>query len=141
MVSGWRSRPIERRTMKLATKIITIPTILAIAAVLGIWLQTNPSPGDHYVLSATWFPSVMPKNNQVSIVVSVNGMPSRPILRHLSPWGDTMFAQPGSVVTVTAVSNHESTELLDCMIMRNNRSIGAGAHDKINGPGTVTCQS
>lgn len=127
--------------MSLRTKLITYPTILAIAVVLGIWLQTSPNGDDRYVLSVTWSPAALPMGQVVSFMVSVDGFTlSRPS-RRLSPWSETMSAAPGVEVVLTAVSNYSGTQMLDCMIMRNSRSIGPKAHDKRDSPGTVTCSS
>ena len=125
--------------MKIVTRIITIPTILALAAVLGIWLQTTSKSDNNYVLSVTWRPTALPGQNKVRILASVDGVPMISRERRISPWGETMTATPGAAVSLTAEAGHQSIQLLDCMILVNGRSVPGDGHKNILHPGTVTC--
>lgn len=124
--------------MSIKTKLITYPTLAILAVVAAIGFQANNSD-DNYVLSVKWSPPAMPQHNEVTIVISVDGFPLPPIRRRLSPWGETMTAAPGAIVKLRATANHPVTELLDCIIMRNGRSVGGGGYDKRTGAGFVEC--
>lgn len=123
--------------MSLRNKLITVPTIIILAVVTGIWLQATSD--DNYVLSVTWRPSALPMRQSVSITVTVDGYPLISRKPRVSPWGETMTAAPGVVVGLTAVSHFQAIEFIDCMIMRNGRSVPGDAHKSIPGPGGITC--
>lgn len=130
--------------MSIGTKIkvwtTTVAIGLALLLVYGVQDLKNSKDDDNYVLSSKWIPAVIPKNSAVVvIVVSVDGHPLPPVTRRLSPYNETMTAVRGAVITMTVTSSYQGTGMLDCVIMRNGRSVPSGGFDSRPGPGTVRC--
>lgn len=126
----------------------TVIALIVVAAVGFAYLgngnaepQPTASPGgDSYMISVKWHPSVMPIHSDVIIVVTVSGWPSGP--RHkvrVSPYGETLVVPAGSWIQVTATSLHPATEYLDCIILKNGRSVLSTGFDSIKHAGTVKC--
>lgn len=131
--------------MSLKSKIITIPTIVILLASLGLWYghrdvarETSGNKDDHFLLSVKWKPEVLSIQSPVHITFTVDGVPFKRI-RHVSPWGETMHAEPGVKVVLTARTAHPSTFFLDCIIMKNARSVPGTGYMKIETPGMVEC--
>jgi len=128
----------------MRTKLIGIPTLavtLAVAAIGFTMLDQGREDDDNYVLSSKWDPGAMALHNDVKITVTVDGIPLVQRSRRLSPWGETLTAAKGSTVVLRAVSAHPATQFLDCIIMRNGRSVPSTGFDSIHGPGSVECQA
>jgi hypothetical protein len=142
--------------MKLGTK-MTIGTVVALIVVvagMNAWQdlgeptgdpKSDPKPtsssrsDDNVVLSVTWAPTSMPLHRDVEVLVKVDGVALIVAHRRTSPWGDTAIVAKGAVVTLVANGISSSIQLLDCMIMRNNKVNQNTGHRKRTGPGTVEC--
>jgi hypothetical protein len=129
--------------MSIGTKIKVWATTAAIGLALlfiyGVQDLGKDGGDDNYVLSSKWMPGVMPMHSDVIITVSVDGFPMPALKRRLSPYSETMTAAKGAVITLTVISSHYRTEFLDCVIMRNGRSVPSGGFDSRPGPGSVRC--
>lgn len=131
--------------MTLTTKIKTVVSIMLIAVVAAYAMHLNPDAfkmntsgdSDNYVLSTTWAPVSM--KYYVHIVVTVDGHRLISKHRNISPWGETMTAAKGAVIIVSAQTHQPTIQTLDCMIMRNGKSVPSTGFDKITGPGRVQC--
>lgn len=134
-----------RRTMSLMTRVKTVTGIIVVAVVAAVAIHVNPQAfkvttggdDDNYVLSVTWFPTALSHNTK--IVVTVDGVPVITKNQRISPWGRTMVAAKGAPVVLIATSHLQALQSIDCMIMRNGKSVPGGGHARIPGPGTVTC--
>lgn len=131
--------------MKLRHKIITIPTVIAVLAVLAIYhnspVDTVGRRDSNYVLSVTWNPPVMPKIEPTLITVSVDGFPLPAWKRSLSPWSHTMTAAPDVVVTLVGMNLNLSITDIDCMIMKDGKVHMPKGAMKIHRAGEVVCVS
>lgn len=130
--------------MKLMTRVKATMVALALVAAFGVWafgngVGTRVGQDDNYVLSVKWSPHALPGTTFVRIVVSVDGHALPPWTRRLSPWGETMTAEKGATIRLTATSHYENTQLLDCIIMRNGKSIPSTGFDSRDTPGKVDC--
>lgn len=132
--------------MSLMTRVKTVTGIIAVALVAAVAMHVNPQAfkvttgdDDLYVLSVTWFPTALTHNTK--IIVTVDGVPMISKNQRISPWGRTMAAAKGAPVVLTATSNLQALQSIDCMIMRNGRSVPGGGYARITMPGTVTCQA
>lgn len=133
--------------MSLMTKAKTVTGIIVVAAVAAYAMHVNPQAfkvttggdDDNYVLSVTWFPTALTHNTK--IIVTVDGVPVISRNRRISPWGETMVAVKGAPVVLTATSHLQALQSIDCMIMRNGKSVPGGGHARITVPGTVTCRA
>lgn len=132
--------------MSLMTKVKTVTGIIVVALVAAVAMHVNPQAfkvttgdDDLYVLSVTWFPTALTHNTK--IVVTVDGYPLIVKNKRISPWGHTMTAAKGAPVVLTATSHLQALQSIDCMIMRNGRSVPGGGYAKITMPGTVTCRA
>lgn len=133
--------------MSLMTRVKTVTGIIAVALVAAVAMHVNPQAfkvttggdDDNYVLSVTWFPTALTHNTK--IVVTVDGYPLIVKNKRISPWGHTMTAAKGAPVVLIATSHLQALQSLDCMIMRNNRTVPGSGHKKIEGPGTVECSA
>lgn len=129
--------------MTLASKLKT-GTAIAILGILAIWYGVpgatrSFTDDDDYVASVTWRPEVLSIQRPVNIRLSVDGVPLVHKKLHVSPWSQTMTAAPGAQITLSADTVHPSVFRLDCMIMRNGRSVPRTGVDVSEGPGAVTC--
>lgn len=133
--------------MSLMTKVKTVTGIIVVALVAAVAMHVNPSAfkvttgddSDNYVFSVTWHPVNMTHKNH--IVVTVDGFPLIVRDRNLSPWGDTATIAKGAKVKLTASLHTVNLVEMDCMIMRNGKSVPHTGFDKRKGPGTVTCRA
>lgn len=133
--------------MTLLTRVKTVVGIIVVAVVAAYAMHLNPNAfkvntggdDDNYVLSVTWSPISMKHTNR--IVVTVDGIGVIKKYRNLSPWGETMTASKGAVVVLTAELYLSTLQNMDCMIMRNGKSVPSTGYDKITGPGKVTCRA
>lgn len=133
--------------MTLMTRVKTVVGIAVIAVVAAYAMHLNPEAfkvktggdDDNYVLSVTWSPISMKHTNR--IVVTVDGIGVIKKYRNLSPWGETMTASKGAVVVLTAELYLSTLQNMDCMIMRNGKSVPHTGYDKITGPGKVACRA
>jgi hypothetical protein len=131
--------------MTLLTRVKTVVGIIVVAVVAAYAMHLNPEAfkvniggdDDNYVLSVTWAPVSMKHHNK--IVVLVDGYPLISHNRNVSPWGRTMTAAKGVSVVLTAELHMPTLQMMDCMIMRNGKSVPNTGFHKINGPGTVRC--
>jgi hypothetical protein len=131
--------------MSVITKIKVYATGAIILAMLGGFYTltdtTTSTDDDQYTLSSKWIPGVMPIHHEVIITVTVDGYPLISRRRRVSPWMETLAATKGAMVTLTVFSRHPGTGFVDCVIMKNGRSVGMpGGYDTLpGGPGTVKC--
>lgn len=131
--------------MKLMARVKTVTGIIVVAVVAAFAMHVNPQAfkvttggdDDNYVLSVTWFPTALTHNTK--IIVTVDGVPMINRNKRISPWGETMVAAKGAPVVLTATSHLQALQSIDCMIMRNGKSIPGTGHARITKPGTVTC--
>lgn len=131
--------------MTLMTRVKTVVGIIVVAVVAAYAMHLNPEAfkvntggdDDNYVASVTWTPINMTHKNH--IVVTVDGFPLIVRDRGLSPWGATFVAAKGAPVVLTATLHTFNLQMMDCMIMRNGKSVPNTGFHKINGPGTVRC--
>jgi len=124
--------------MSVRSKIGSAATALALIAVVGIWTQARESD-DNYVLGSKWSPESLPAQLPVMITISIDGYPLTTRIRRQSPYQETMTAAPGALITLTVTSEHPSIFFMDCIIMRNGRSVPSGGYNTIPHPGTVKC--
>jgi hypothetical protein len=114
---------------------------LTLAVPVVLWYgTTGNNEADNYVLSMKWSPATLPPGKIVLITVTVDGFPlidQRP--KRQSPFNETMTAAKGAVIVLTGVSNYGNTQMIDCIIMRNGRSVPSGGFDSMEGPGPVKC--
>lgn len=131
--------------MTLMTRVRAVTGILMVMVLAAFAAHVNPSAfsvsgnsdDDNYVLSVTWYPTAL--THKTKIIVTVEGTPILSKHQRISPWGQTMTAAKGVVVELTATSHLQVVQEMDCMIMRNGRSVPGGGHARIKGPGTVRC--
>ena len=127
----------------MLTKIkIWATSLLVLGALAGWYTTAGVNQADHddnYVLSSKWEPSVLSPQLPALITISVNGAPLPTITRRLSPYHETMTATKGAMVTLTVTSAYPSIFFMDCVIMRNGRSVPSGGFDTIGHAGTVKC--
>lgn len=119
--------------MKLATAAST--AILALG--VGVLYQARDSD-DNYSLSVLWKPSVLSPQNPVDIRVTVDGVQIIGRTRHLSPWHETMTAEPGAAVILTAVTSHPSVFRMECTILVGGKVPSTG-FNAIVSAGAVKC--
>lgn len=132
--------------MSVISRVKTVTSIIVVAAVAAYAMHVNPQAfkvttgdDDLYVLSVTWFPTALTHNTK--IIVTVDGVPMISRNKRISPWGETMAAAKGAPVVLTATSHLQALQSIDCMIMRNGRSVPDGGYARITEPGTVTCRA
>jgi hypothetical protein len=135
--------------VSVVTKVKMYGTLIALIMVTAIGFQfinnpkgpsTRNNKDDNYVLSVKWDPPVLSIQLPVLITAKVDGVPVVPLKAlHVSPWGLTMTAEPGAAIELVASSAHPGTSHLDCIIMRNGRSVPGGGYDSVPGPGNVRC--
>jgi hypothetical protein len=73
------------------------------------------------------------------IEVTVDGHPVIIKDQRVSPWGTTMTAAKGATVKLVATVWVSSVDYVDCVIMRNNRSVPRTGFDSRQSPGQVVC--
>jgi len=114
---------------------------LILAMPVALWYgTTGNNDADNYVLSMKWHPETLPPGRAVIITVTVDGYPIiKDRHKRQSPFSETMTAAKGAVVVLTGVSNYGNTQMIDCIIMRNGRSVPSGGFDSMQGPGPVKC--
>ena len=130
--------------MSVITKIKAYATMMAVIATLGAWYTVTDTTNDDesLLLSSKWDPAVLPLQREMLINITLDGiaMPTR--RRRLSPYSETILAAKGVRVVFTVTSIHPRMEFIDCIILRNGKSIN---HDKgfdsIGGPGMVRCEA
>lgn len=133
--------------MSLMTRIKTVTGIIVVALVAAVAMQLNPEAfkvntggdDDNYVFSVTWQP-VNP-THKTRVEVTVDGATLMIREPRLSPWGATAIIAKGAKVELTAALYLTSLQKMDCMIMRNGKSVPHTGFDKREGPGTVTCRA
>ena len=124
-------------------KLVFSMMLIAVVAAYAMHLDPNAfkvntgGDSDNYVLSVTWAPVSM--KYYTHIVVTVDGHRIISKHRNISPWGVTMTATKGAVIILTAQTHQPTIQTLDCMIMRNGKSVPSTGFDKITGPGRVQC--
>ena len=127
----------------ILTKIKMWATSLLVLGLFAAWYNTvgvnQASHDDNYVLSSKWDPPVLNTQTPALITVSVDGAPLSTRRRHLSPYQETMTAAKGALVTLTVTSADHHIIFMDCVIMRNGRSVPSGGFDTIGHAGTVKC--
>lgn len=126
------------------TKLRMVAGIVVLAVVAAYAMHLNPdafkvSTGedDNYVLSVTWRPVNM--THKTNIMVKVDGATMINTSKRVSPWGETMTAVKGVRVELTASLYLLVLQEMDCMIMRNGKSVPSTGYMKITSPGVVTC--
>lgn len=132
--------------MSVITKVKAVFGIIVVAAVAAVAMHLNPSAfkvntggdDDNFVFSVTWSP--INSTHKTMIEVKVDGVTLMIREPRLSPWGETAIIAKGAEVKLTAALYMMNLQLLDCVIMVNNK-VPRGAQNKIEGPGVVTCQA
>ena len=131
--------------MSVIARIKTVTGIIVVAAVGAVAMHLNPSAfkvntggdDDNYVLSVTWSP--INSTHKTTIEVTVDGGTLMVREPRLSPWGHTAVIAKGAQVKLTAALYMTNLQRLDCMIMRNGRSVPRTGFHVIHTPGVVTC--
>lgn len=128
--------------MGIGTKMKVGASTAALLLAAAVVTTTREELRDNrYLLSSKWAPGVMPIHNDIRVEVKVDGVTVMVRKRRLSPWSETLTAAAGAVVKMTAVSVHPSTQLLDCIILVNGRTVPGTGFDQRTSVGTVTCQA
>lgn len=123
----------------------TKSALLGVALLAGVFavgtIATKTSNDDSYVLSVKWEPAALRVGMAVDINVTVDGVPLIKKKQRISPWGDTLTAEKGAKVVLTAGGLQDNITLIDCIILRNGRSIPSTGFDSIPHPGSVRCEA
>ena len=107
--------------------------------------QIRPSPAvsrnsdERWLLAVKWEPGVLSIQHPVNITASVDGVPLVSKRLHVSPWSETMSTAPGATVKLVASTSHPSVFHMDCILMRDGKTIPSTGYDSIKVPGQVVC--
>ena len=141
-------RATDWRKVSLASKaktaLSTMIGLVLVAVVATVWTTTKEpacSRSNNLVLSVKWNPEVLSIQLPVRITVTVDGTPMVRRTKHISPWGETMTACHDAVVILRATTGHPSVFWLDCIILRDGRTIDGRGYDSLKGPGRIECRS
>jgi len=122
--------------MTLKSKLITVPTVLALAvvAIVGFQATKIKKPGDSnfMILSVTFLPTR--RTEVVKIIWSASDGRKGGDTPTISPWAKSLVVKRGTMVTVAAL--HTSGDRLTCTITRNE--ILADSKSTVL-PGQVAC--
>jgi hypothetical protein len=127
--------------MKIVTRLKLYAATLVVAAVAAFALYHTgpPGPDNSYLLSVTWIPEVLSVQNPVNITATADGVPMVNKRLHVSPWSETLLAADGVVVVLLASTRHPSVSMLDCIVLKNGKTVSSTGNNKIHGPGQVKC--
>lgn len=129
----------------LLTKLkVYVATAMTLALVAGVYVLVDAidkADDDNYVLSSAWHPATIPFNSPVAIKVQVDGITIISRTQRQSPFNATLTAERGARVVLEAYMGYAKTESLDCIIMRNGRTVPRTGFDSRKDPGWVRCQA
>lgn len=135
--------------MRVITKIKMFGTLVALIGVFAAFQIatgniTKDNNDDNYVASVSWSPGVLSIQRPVTIKLSVDGVPMVTKVLHVSPWSETMTVVPQARVSLVAQTGHPSLGKLDCILLRNGRTVSGSGFDSWTAgtdpaPAAVSC--